>query len=56
MRKYVSLYVCVFWEFWFYNILAEGLFQEQEFKMSSIVYAEICMCLCAFWEFWFHYI
>ena len=24
--------------------------------MSSIVYAEICMCLCAFWEFWFHYI
>ena len=35
-------------------VLAEGLFQEQEFKMSSIVYAEICMCVCAFWEFWFH--
>ena len=26
--------------------LAEGLFQEQEFKKSSIVYAEICMCVC----------
>ena len=30
----------------FYRVLAEGLFQEQEFKKSSIVYAEICMCVC----------
>ena len=29
----------------FYIILAEGLFQEQEFKKSLIVYAEIFMCV-----------
>ena len=52
----ISICVCAFREFWFYNILAEGLFQEQEFKMWSIGYAEMCLsiCLYAFWEFWFY--
>ena len=49
MRKYVCA-------FWFYNILAECLFQEQEFKMRSIGYAEICLSIRVrvFWEFWFY--
>ena len=38
----LSMCVSAFWEFWFYNILAEGLFQEQEFKMLLIGYAIIC--------------
>ena len=40
----------------FYIRLAECLFQEQEFKMWSIGYVEICLSICvsAFWEFWFY--
>ena len=36
--------------------LAECLFQEQEFKMWSIGYAEmyLSICVCAFLEFWFY--
>ena len=38
--------IVMFFKRVFYYKLAEGLFQEQEFKKSSIVCAEICMCVC----------
>ena len=40
----------------FYGTLAECLFQEQEFKMWYIGYAEMCLsiCVCAFWELWIY--
>ena len=43
----LSMCVCAFWAIWFYNILAECLFQEHEFKMRSIGYAEyVSLCVC----------
>ena len=44
------------YEYIFIVKLAEGLFQEQEFKMWLIGYAEMCLSigLYAFWEFWFY--